>query len=1034
MEEPVGLTEKPNCRRHPAAISARSVLAAAALALAILFLMQAGTERFGAPDGGGGPGPASVPVTDAPFRVAVVTSANSCDDELMLGMDVLYDRFGRAAEGGYVQHVFFPETSISEPSAASAAIVRAAEDPEVMAVVVTEGVEGTAEAFRKIRAGRPEVKLMAAESREDIRELAETADLSVNSDYVSLGYTIPWAAKAMGAGALVHVSFPRHMAVESSFRRRVIMEEASRELGLRFSYENAPDPTAEGGLRGAEDFVGRRLPLWLRDHGADSAFFTTSYGLAAPIISGVIAHGGYFVETDETSPFMGFPRALEITQEVACGDRDRLMRAIERRLVSMGAGGRLGAWTVSARQSVMLAMTELAILSVTGRSDHLDAAAVDAALDRAAPEADWHVSAYSDAAGPELRNVYLIYQDTYVFGRGPLGTRNLEIPARYRAMASSPPPPGAAGEGGRTAGAPSGELSSFGGRARGPGLSAWGSAHAAGPAVLVITGSRLRTPQERQGALEAVRARGTSLTGARARHLAMPDDVFDDPRAAAAFIENAASDPALKALVVSPAPRGSGTALYNLRSARPGLALLTSSASPSSPPAAWTAHVSLVPDMRVRGALMPAIARGLGASSVIHVARDPWNLSPDEAAFDSALRKAASGGGMLYALAGPDTALSARQSPLPRGRPSSGGRSIRAEAGGTPSSPLTASSSAGSVSGSPSGADRSPSSSVPSASEPPSPPTPTATPVSEPPSTPPPAATPVSKPSSPPPPTATPDSVPSSPPPSSSSSASSATSNSGNLHNYPSSATGRPPEPSPGRPSASSPGRPSAPSPGRPSAPSPSPSPALPPSIPEEGRAFFTSSQLLAAALILAATEGGHSFLGSPLPEATEGFPEAFGLDLNPYAGEWPMALKRVEDEATARGASGRLVTWSYPFRFAAAAGLTHFALLIADGNTGTRDLAGLLECMERYTPGAGWNGTPYAGTDGAEVPGSLAVWQDTYILGSGYVRNTRTELPEGFAGVRQASPPPPPALPGARPRALHWGIAQEDVPEDRDG
>ncbi|MDR1081918.1 MAG: DUF3798 domain-containing protein, partial [Deltaproteobacteria bacterium] len=469
------------------------------------------------------------PVRDAPFRIAVVTPADAEDEDLLTGMEIIYAKYGMASGGGYIAHSFFPESSMSEPPAAALAVERAASDPRVAAVVVTEGLPGTAAAFRNIRARRPEVKLLAADCREDTGLVAAAADLAVNPDFISRGYAIPWAARGMGAKSLVHASFPRHMSVESIFRRRVIMEEAARDLGLRFHYENVPDPTAEGGVRAARDFVELSMRSWLRAYGRDAAFFTTSKALAAPVIRSVLELGGIFVEADEPSPFLGFPEALELPPGDAEAGRDHLMRSIESAIVSMGAGGRLGTWSASARQSKLLAMTELAMKAVTGEADPRDPANVDAAFDRTAPGSDWKITRYSDGDGTVLENVFLVFQDTYVFGRGRIGTTHLDIPGKYRAMAAGAAVPhGAAGEGAGPGGREPSDFSGFG-RRRGD-LSGRSRGRSPGPAVLVITGSSGRTPQERQGALAALRAGdGGGGGGPGARHLAMPDEVFDLP-------------------------------------------------------------------------------------------------------------------------------------------------------------------------------------------------------------------------------------------------------------------------------------------------------------------------------------------------------------------------------------------------------------------------------------------------------------------------------------------------------------------------
>ncbi|MDR1042263.1 MAG: DUF3798 domain-containing protein [Deltaproteobacteria bacterium] len=848
-------------RKMNAAIAAGAAGAAAVLALAAFVGIRMATDAAGGADAFR---IAASPVTNAPFRVAVLTVADDQDTDIIRGIERLYEIYGNSSEGGYISHSFFPDTFVNDPETATAAIERASEDPKVMAVVVAEGVPGTVRAFRNIRRARPEVKLFAAETHEDCRGVSEAADLALNADYISRGYTIPWAAKKMGAAGFIHVSFPRHMAMESFFRRRIIMEEAAHDLGLFFRHENAPDPTAEGGVREARAFIQSRMPLWLAAYGDKTAFFTTNNALTGPMISAIIERGGYFVEADEATPLLGFPEALDLGPKEMQASRDRLVKTIERKLVARGAGGRLGTWTASVMQSHLMAMVRMAILSASGTAEASDLQAVAGAYAMSSPGAAWNLSPSLDADGTERNNVILVYQDTYVFGRGPLGTAKLEIPAKYRRLAAGGRAIGAAGtaepaQGPRPDGGaadadalrgPAGSKP----RARAGGTAGEKPAGGPGATVLVVTGSNRNTPQERQGAVEAVRARNSRRGGALAMHLVMPDDVWKDSASAADFIENAASDPALKVLVLAPAPRGAGTALFNLRARRPDLVLLAATPATTTPATSGGAHLTLVPDLRVRAALLPSLARHVGAEGLALVAGDPAKFRPDQLLFERILRKSAAQVGIPYALAGPEAYV-----------PSSG----------------------------------------------PAPPDPLG-----------------------------------------------------------------------------------------------------------PGTAIFTLRQDLAAGIIAKVAADRDSFyLGSPLSGPMVGFPEAFGLDLSHYAGEWPLALKRIEDEAASRGASGRLGTWSYPFRFASAAGLTDFGLLVADGEAGPEDFRALLVSLEQFTPGAGWNGTPYVEEDGDVIPGTLAVWEDTYVLGKGHFRTSRADLPQGFSGAWSVMRADVPAPPGARPR-----------------
>lgn len=58
----------------------------------------------------------------------------------------------------------------------------------------------------------------------------------------------------------LYISFPRHMSYETLGRRRAIMEQACKDLGIKFVFETAPDPTSDVGVAGAQQFILEKVP------------------------------------------------------------------------------------------------------------------------------------------------------------------------------------------------------------------------------------------------------------------------------------------------------------------------------------------------------------------------------------------------------------------------------------------------------------------------------------------------------------------------------------------------------------------------------------------------------------------------------------------------------------------------------------------------------------------------------------------------------------------------------------------------------
>jgi hypothetical protein len=378
----------------------------------------------------------TAPVAKAPLHIGVATPTVSQAEDALRGAEQLIQEYGSASRGAMIRHITFPDDFMSQQETVITNLVSLADDPAMKAVVACEAIPGVSEAFRRIRARRPDILLLAGQPHEDPLVIQQAADLVVDPDAFSRGYTIPWAACQMGASTFVHISFPRHMSYETLARRRAIMEAACRDLGMRFATETTPDPTTEVGVAGVQQFILEKAPLWLRKygpHGEKVCLFSTNDAQSEALIKGVVAsRNGLFVESDFPSPLTGYPGALGLDLSAEQGDFPAIMKKIEAHLVARGAGGRLGTWPYSVGFSLTAALGELAKRSVEGRAQVAQSEDLQACLAKYTPGAHWSGTRYVDlSTGVRARNEILVFMDTYVFGQGYLGTTSLAIPRKY---------------------------------------------------------------------------------------------------------------------------------------------------------------------------------------------------------------------------------------------------------------------------------------------------------------------------------------------------------------------------------------------------------------------------------------------------------------------------------------------------------------------------------------------------------------------------------------------------------------------------
>jgi len=367
----------------------------------------------------------------APFHIGIMTGTVSQQEDELRGAEKLMEIYGDEAHGGMIKHVTYPDNFMQEMETTISQLVGLSDDPMMKAIIASTAVPGTTEAYRRIKEKRPDIICLAGNSQEDPGVIGSIADLTVNANDIYRGYLIPVAAQKMGAKNFVHISFPRHMSYELLSRRRNIMEATCNDIGLKFHFETAPDPVSDVGVAGAQQFILEKVPAWLEKYGKDTAFFCTNDAHTEPLIRQVVNYGGYFVEADYPSPLMGYPGALGLDLTAEKGDFPAMVKKIEEVIVEKGASGRLGTWVYSHAYVITASLGELAKRVVEGNAK-LTIEDFIAASKGITPGIKLNGSRYIDiGTGIERANYIMVYQDTYVFGKGYLGMTELEVPQKY---------------------------------------------------------------------------------------------------------------------------------------------------------------------------------------------------------------------------------------------------------------------------------------------------------------------------------------------------------------------------------------------------------------------------------------------------------------------------------------------------------------------------------------------------------------------------------------------------------------------------
>lgn len=368
----------------------------------------------------------------AAFHIGIVTGTVSQSEDDLRGAELAIQKYGDVSTGGMIKHLTYPDNFMSEMETTIAQIAGLADDPDMKVVVVNQAIPGTAEGFRRIKEKRPDILCFAGEAHEDPNVISSVADLTINADFVSRGYLIIHTAKELGCDTFVHISFPRHMSYETLGRRRLIMEQACKDLGMKFVFETAPDPTSDVGVAGAQQFILEKTPAWVSKYGKNTAFFCTNDAHTEPLLKQLAANGGFFIEADLPSPLMGYPGAFGIDLAAEAGNWPVILQKVEKAVSDAGAAGRMGTWAFSYGYTNSVALAEFGKRIVEGKAKLDNKDDLMACYGEYTPGAAWNGNYYTDlGTGVTSKNHLLVYQDTYIFGKGFMNAASVEVPEKY---------------------------------------------------------------------------------------------------------------------------------------------------------------------------------------------------------------------------------------------------------------------------------------------------------------------------------------------------------------------------------------------------------------------------------------------------------------------------------------------------------------------------------------------------------------------------------------------------------------------------
>ena len=274
------------------------------------------------------------------YKIGIVTPTLTISEDEFRGAQEMVAKYP-----DLVVHKTLPEDYQNKEGCISV-VTSLADDPEVKYILFNMGMEGIVPAFQKIRETRPDIVSIVT-SNDDPELMNEYIDISLGTDWVRRGVTIPTKAKEMGAKTFIHYSFPTHMASESKVQRRDAMKATCEELGMEFVEVTTPDPQTGNGRAAMLQLLREDIPRQIEKYGPDTNIFGTNCPMYDVILDEAFKLKFIVAEQCCPTPTQAYPTVLnlEITPE-DLGDYTKINDMITEKAKDAGMTGKLSGWAM----------------------------------------------------------------------------------------------------------------------------------------------------------------------------------------------------------------------------------------------------------------------------------------------------------------------------------------------------------------------------------------------------------------------------------------------------------------------------------------------------------------------------------------------------------------------------------------------------------------------------------------------------------------------------------------------------------------
>jgi hypothetical protein len=340
-------------------------------------------------------------------KIAILTGTTTQGEEEFRAAEAL-----KAKYPDNVVTATYPDNFSSEVETTIGTLISLATDPDVKAIIFCQGVAGASAGFQQIREIRPDILLITGVVGENPDVISAQADIVMNVDDTGSGIQIIDIIKGWDADVFVHYSFARHLSYDTIATRLKIFKKICEEYGIELVERDAPDPTGEAGMTGAQQFILEDVPIVMNEFaGKKVAFFSTNCGMQEALQIAILAQpNALYPMPCCPSPFHGFMASLSIAVEEAdWGDFNNYLSKTAAALAERGAIDRFSTWPVPVNMGMINGGFEYALDWIKGgcEGDRSDMAKLKECLEKVSGS-ELKLSNWVMGDGAVLDNVFLI--------------------------------------------------------------------------------------------------------------------------------------------------------------------------------------------------------------------------------------------------------------------------------------------------------------------------------------------------------------------------------------------------------------------------------------------------------------------------------------------------------------------------------------------------------------------------------------------------------------------------------------------------